>query len=100
MTKKVFLLDRAITITDLEVPRKDVADFLRSVEEPRVEATVQRIPDDTQKALVEKIGTNNGQVLAPIKEMIDSASRLTAEKVKEVRTLLTQEIDPEKETST
>jgi hypothetical protein len=138
MTKKVFLLDRAISITDLEVPRKDVADFLRSVGEPqveatliqaievgvfclerarmsqdvefvrrqldsllnRVEATVQRIPDDTQKALVEKIGTNNGQVLAPIKEMIDSASRLTAEKVKEVRTLLTQEIDPEKETST
>jgi hypothetical protein len=138
MTKKVFLLDRAITITDLEVPRKDVADFLRSVEEPqveatliqaievgvfclerarmsqdvefvrrqldsllnRVEATVQRIPDDTQKALVDKIGTNNGQVLAPIKDMIDSASRLTAEKVKEVRTLLTQEIDPEKETST
>jgi hypothetical protein len=65
-----------------------------------VEATVNKIPDDTQKAIFAKIGTSNGQVLAPIKEMIETASRVSTDKVKEVRTLLTQEIDPDKETTT
>jgi hypothetical protein len=138
MPKNVLLLDRSVRITELEIPRRDVADFLRTVDENevettliqaievgvfclerarmsqdtefvrrqldqllnRVEATVNKIPDDTQKALMAKIGTNNGQVLAPIKEMIDTASKVSTDKVKEVRTLLTQEIDPDKETTT
>ena len=138
MTTRVCVLDRGIRITDLEVPRKDVADFLRSVDETDVEVmliqamevgvfclerarvsqdtefvrrqidtllnrvvtTVNKIPDDTQKALIEKIGTRNGQILAPIKEMVDAAWRLTNDRVQEVRTLLTQEIDPDKETTT
>lgn len=138
MPKNVLLLDRSVRITDFEIPRKDVADFLRTVDEKeieptlvqaievgvfclerarmsqdtefvrrqldqllnRVELTVNKIPDDTQKALVAKIGTNNGQVLAPLKEMIETASRVSNDRVKEVRTLLTQEIDPDKETTT
>lgn len=138
MNNKIFILDSGIRITDLEVLRKDIADFLRTVDEAdvettliqamevgvfclerarmsqdtefvrrqidlllnHVETTVKKIPDETQKALVEKIGTNNGQVLAPIREMIDTATKLTTDKVKEVRTLLTQEIDPDKETTT
>ena len=39
-------------------------------------------------------------MLAPIKEIIEAASKLTSDKVKEVRTLLTQEIDPEREATT
>jgi tetrahydromethanopterin S-methyltransferase subunit B len=138
MTKRIVLLYTGIRITELEVPRKDIADFLRSVPEAdveatliqaieigvfclerarmsqdtefvrrqidlllhRVETTVKKIPDDTQKALLDKIGTNNGQVLAPLREMIDAATKLTTDKVKEIRTLLTQEIDPDKETTT
>jgi tetrahydromethanopterin S-methyltransferase subunit B len=138
MTKRIVLLDTGIRITELGVPRKDIADFLRSVLEADVETTliqamevgvfclerarmsqdtefvrrqidlllnhvetaVKKIPDDTQRALVDKIGTNNGQVLAPLREMIDAATKLTTDKVKEIRTLLTQEIDPDKETTT
>jgi hypothetical protein len=138
MPKRVLVLDRSVRITELEIPRKDVADFLRTVDENeveptliqaievgvfclerarmsqdtefvrrqldqllnRVEATVSKIPEDTQKALVATIGTKNGQVLAPIKEMIETASKVSTDKVKEVRTLLTQEIDPDKETTT
>src|ERR1700752_2222695 len=123
MTKNVLLLDRGVRITELEIPRKDVADFLRTVDEneveptliraievgvfclerarmsqdtefvrrqlemllSRVEAAVTKIPETTQKALLEKIGTNDGQVLSPVKAMIDSASSVTSEKVKEVR---------------
>lgn len=138
MSKSVVIFDQGLRITDLEVPRKDIADFLRTLDEPdvettliqamevgvfclerarmsqdtefvrrqidlllnHVETTVKKIPDDTQRALVEKIGTNNGQVLAPLREMIDAATKLTTDKLKEVRTFLTQEIDPDKETTT
>jgi hypothetical protein len=138
MARNILVLDRSVRITELQIPHKDVADFLRTVDdaeiEPtliqvvevgvfclerarmsqetdfvrrqldqllnRVEATVSKIPDDTQKALVAQIGTSNGQVLAPIKEMIETASKVSTDKVKEVRTLLTQEIDPDKETTT
>lgn len=138
MNKKILVLDGGISIADLDVPRKDIADFLRRFDDAEIEATliqamevgvfclerarmgqdtefvrrqidsllnqveaaVRKIPDETQKALVDKIGDNNGQVLAPIREMVDTASKLTTDKVKEVRTLLTQEIDPDKETTT
>src|SRR2546427_38132 len=39
MAKNVFVLDRSVRITDLEVPRKDVADFLLTVDEGDVETT-------------------------------------------------------------
>lgn len=138
MTNRIVILDSGIRIVDLEIPRKDIADFLNTVDQAdvestliqamevgvfclerarasqdtefvrrqidlllnQVETTVKRIPDETQKALVEKIGTSNGQVLAPLREMIETAAKLTADKVKEVRSLLTQEIDPDKETTT
>jgi len=138
MPNSVLLLDRSVRVTELEIARKDVADFLRTLNEDEieptliqaievgvfclerarvsqdtefvrrqlnqllndVEATVSKIPDQTQKALTDKIGTRNGQVLAPVKEMIDAASKLTTDKVKEVRDLLAQEMDPGKETST
>jgi hypothetical protein len=138
MPKNVLVLDRSVRITELEIPRTDVADFLRTVDEDevastliqaievgvfclerarmtqdtefirrqidqilnRVEVAVGKIPEETQKALIAKIGSGNGQVLAPIKEMIETASKVSTDRVKEVRTLLTQEIDPDKETTT
>ncbi|MFZ0866777.1 MAG: hypothetical protein WAN06_09030 [Candidatus Sulfotelmatobacter sp.] len=138
MSKNVLVLDRSVRITELEISRTDVADFLRTVDADevastliqaievgvfclerarmtqdtefirrqidqilnRVEVAVGKIPEETQKALIAKIGSGNGQVLAPIKEMIETASKVSTDRVKEVRTLLTQEIDPDKETTT
>ncbi len=138
MSKNVILSDSGIKIVELEVKRRDVADFLRSVPPEKVEATVVRalevgvfclerarmgqdtefvrrqldallvrveaavakIPDSTQKALLDKIGTKDGQVLSPVKEMINNASKVTSDKVREVRALLEQEIDPDKESTT
>lgn len=91
----VFCLQRACTSQDTEFVRRQVEGLLA-----KVEAAVVRIPEVTQSALLDKIGTKDGQVLSPVKAMIDGVSMVTAEKVKEVRTLLEKEIDPDKDSST
>jgi hypothetical protein len=40
MPTNVLLLDRSVRITELEIPRKDVADFLRTVDEKEIEPTL------------------------------------------------------------
>ena len=125
-------------ITDLEISRKDVADFFRAVPEDDVETTLvnavelgvfclqrahmsqdtefvrrqveqvlnalesaaNQIPGAIQKALLEKIGTKNGQVLAPAEQTVNAASKAMQDKMKEVRAVLDKDIDPAKETST
>jgi len=134
---KIEILEAGIKINDLIIPKKDVADFFRSVKEEELELTfiqaveigvfclervrlsqdtefvrrqveslisqvekaVLSIPDATREKLLEKIGTGEGQVLAPIQEIVNLASITTSERIKELRDLLSQEIDPSKETS-
>ena len=38
--KSVLLLDHSVRITELEIPRRDVADFLRTVDENEVDSTL------------------------------------------------------------
>lgn len=130
--------EAGVRVVDLTIPRKDVADFLRSIPEDereatfvqalevgtfclertrtsqdtefvkrqvesllaRVEKAVEGIPDATQEALIARIGTNEGQVLAPVQALVQEASRTTSDRLREVRDLLSQEIDPAKETTT
>ena len=99
---KILVYDREIRVQDLEIPRKDVVDFLKSVPDEEREATFIRavevgvfclerartghdtefvrrqvesllgqvekatesIPREIEKALVAKVGTGDGQVLA------------------------------------
>jgi chromosome segregation ATPase len=65
----------------------------------QVEKAVKSIPEATKEKLLTEIGTGEGQVLAPIHELVQRTSQTTAEKIKEVKDLLSQEIDPSKETS-
>ncbi len=130
--------DGGIRIIDLEVPRKEVADYLRSVPEDEresalihvievgtfclerartgqdlefvrrqvdsllasVQSAIEGIPVKTQEQLVAKIGTGEGQVLAPLQSLVGEVSRAAAEKIKDVKSLLDQEIDPSRESST
>ncbi|MBI4242422.1 MAG: hypothetical protein HY613_11970 [Candidatus Rokubacteria bacterium] len=127
-----------IRITDLEVPRKEVADFLLTVKEEERGATLVRaieigvlslerarsgqdlqfvrrqvesllhqvqgevtaIPQRTQDLLIAKIGTQEGQVLEPVQRLVDDVSQAASEKIANVQQMLSQEIDPTKETST
>ncbi len=136
--QKIIVRDGGIQILNLEIPRKDVADFLRSIEEDEREATLIRavevgafclerartsqdtdfvrrqvesllghvekatglIPHEIEKALVAKVGTGDGQILAPINAVVGQIAKTLADRVKEVKDLLSQEMDPAKETTT
>jgi hypothetical protein len=133
----VALLPNGIRISNLDVPRKDIADFLAKVDEDdrgdmiaraievgvfclerarnnsdleyvrrqvdgllaRVESAIALIPEKTQLALMQKIGVDEGQVLAPIKNLISEASQTTALRLSDVRNLLAQDLDPARDTS-
>ena len=80
---------------DTEFIRRQVESVLNSLD-----AAAKQIPAEIQKALLEKIGTKNGQVLAPVEQTVSAASKAMQDKMKEVRAVLDQDIDPAKETST
>jgi DNA repair exonuclease SbcCD ATPase subunit len=136
--KSLEVLDAGIRVHDLLIPKKDVADFFRPLNEEereltfiqalevgvfclerarlshdtefvrrqveslisQVEKAVMSIPETTKEKLMGKIGTEEGQVLAPVQDLIRSVSQTTTLRINEVRDLLSQEIDPSKETST
>ncbi len=136
--KRIEVMDTGVLVRDLEIPRKDVADYLRGIPEEerelafvqavevgifclertrtsqdtefvrrqvesllsKVENAVGMIPEAVQTEMVNKIGTGEGQILAPIQTLINEVSRTTTDRVKEVRDLLSQEIDPARESST
>jgi hypothetical protein len=132
------LASTGIRIVELEVPRKEIADFLLTVPEEEHESTIIRaieigvfalersrsgqdlefvrrqvqslvhqvqsevgsIPETTQALLITKIGTGQGQVLEPVRKLVDDLATAASHKVAEVQQMLSQDIDPAKETST
>jgi len=91
----VFCLQRAHMSQDTEFVRRQVEQVLNALE-----SAANQIPGAIQKALLEKIGTKNGQVLAPVEQTVNAASKAMQDKMKEVRAVLDKDIDPAKETST
>lgn len=136
--KHIEVSGSTIRITNLEIIRKDVADFLEAIPEEEREPTLiralevgifclertrtsqdtefvrrqvdsllaqfekatQSIPGKVEEALIGKVGAEEGQLLAPIKSAVNDTSRTLQERVKEVRELLSQEMDPSRETTT
>lgn len=137
MGKNIDVLDSGVHIHELSIPRKDVADYLRTVPDNeqelvfvqaleigvfclerarqsqdtefvkrqvesllvQTERAVQSIPETIEKELLSKIGTAEGQVLAPVQLLINEVSRTSNERLREVKDLLLENIDPAKETS-
>ena len=91
----VFCLERASAGQDLDFVRRQIQDLLNSVQ-----GAVEKIPEDTQKSLSAKIGTGDGQVLAPIHALVGQVAKAATDKIQEVKDLLSQEIDPTRESST
>ncbi|MGH9895110.1 MAG: hypothetical protein ACREA0_24630, partial [bacterium] len=49
--------------------------------------------------LLEKLGTDDGQVLAPVRRSVENVSQALGERVTEVREILSEKIDPDKRSS-
>jgi hypothetical protein len=58
-----------------------------------------RIPRATERELLARIGTGDGQVLAPLQGMVSQVERATLQRIQEVRELLSETLDPAKATS-
>jgi hypothetical protein len=79
---------------DIEFVKRQIAALLTDVEK-----AIALIPDTVQQELLNKLGTQEGQVLSPVQTLIHQVSGVTKERVDEVKALLSQDIDPSKETS-
>src|SRR5258708_26528142 len=74
----VFCLERARAGQNLDFVRRAIDGLLNGVER-----TLEKIPGETQKQVTAKIGTEEGQVLAPIRFLVDNVSRAANEKIQE-----------------
>lgn len=88
-------LQRAVAHSDLDFVRRHVEELMTATK-----GAVGEIPLNLEKALTERLGAEKGPVLAPILGAVDRAQVLVDRKLKEVERLLSEDIDPTKETST
>ena len=91
----VFCLERARTGASLDFVRREVDRLLVSVGQ-----AVDALPGLTKEKLLGSLGTGDGQVLAPVHELLKQVQLVTGQQLREVRDLLANEIDPSKDTST
>jgi hypothetical protein len=91
----VFCIERASATRDIDFVRHQIDGLLRSVE-----TTVSTLPGQIEAALTRKIGTEDGQVLAPVRAFVERASEAVQMRLKDVREVLDGELDPAKTTST
>jgi len=91
----VFCLERGRTAQDTDFVRRKVAELL-----VQVENAVISIPKKAEESILQKIGTADGQVLNPVKKIIDDTSNETARRINELKTLLSDDLDPRNTKST
>ncbi|KKD35883.1 hypothetical protein [Limnoraphis robusta] len=113
----ILCLERTQTTQDTEFVKRQIDTLITQVEQAvktipeavekqldskvaEVEKTVGEIPETVQKELIGKMGTENGQVLAPVKQQVREVSEAIHRQLKDVQDLLSREIDPSRNTST
>jgi len=90
----VFCLERARAGQDLDFVRREIESLLT-----RVNEALKSLPEETKNQVVAKIGTEEGQVLAPLQKLVDDISKAASEKIDDIHDLLQEEVDPTRETS-
>ena len=91
----VFCLEQSSTGRSVEFVRHEVERLLTGVT-----AELSGLPAKVQEELLKKLGTDDGQALAPVKSLVRTVEAVVDTKVKDVKDLLNQEIDPRNENST
>jgi ElaB/YqjD/DUF883 family membrane-anchored ribosome-binding protein len=90
----LFCLERGRNTQDIDFVKRQVQDLLHNVE-----IAIGGVAGTAETALLGKIGTDNGQVLAPIKSLVDNSVRDVRTRLDEVKSLLTNDLDPKSATS-
>ncbi len=90
-----FCLERANTSADLDFVRQQMETQLVAVS-----GEIAKIPGKLEEELRKRMGTEDGQVLAPIKQAVASTHVLITQRLADVRRLLDEEIDPRKPETT
>lgn len=88
-----FCLERANASQDMEFVRRQVESMISTVEK-----RISTMPTEVESALMKRIGSNEGQVLAPIQSLVNQTAKATAERLVELRSMVS-EVDPTKEGS-
>lgn len=91
----VFCLERASFVRDLDFVRQQFDQQLRVIT-----GEMEKIPLKVEQELLKKVGTNDGQVLAPVATLVATTDRVIHERLKTVQTLLDGEIDPRRPDTT
>src|SRR5262249_28341567 len=86
-----FCLEHASAAQDLEFVRREVESLMTEVEK-----RVSTIPSELESTLMSRIGTAEGQVLAPIQTLISQAVKASGDRLNDVRAML-NDIDPSKD---
>jgi hypothetical protein len=84
----VFCLERTSTAQDVEFVRRQFDGLLSSVS-----AALGALPKTVEEALIARVGTNDGQVLAPVVRVVDASVKSAERGIEETRKLL-QQVDP------
>ncbi len=90
LTVGVLCLERANTQADVDYLKKEVQSMVGHMRD-----AVKGFGD----GIIEKVGTDKGQVLEPVKQSIETTQKQLDEKLKEVQTFLADDIDPDRQTS-
>ena len=91
----VFCLERGRTAQDTDFVKRKMAELLSQVEQAVVD-----IPARTEKSLLRQIGADDGQVLNPVKKLVNEASSETARRINDLKALLSEDLDPKSSTRT
>jgi len=87
-----FCLERASAARDMDYVRAQIDSMMNEVDR-----RVQAMPNDVEELLAQKLNPEDGPILAPIKNTVNSASMLLSDRLKDVRQLLTEDLDPGQE---
>jgi uncharacterized protein (DUF2267 family) len=85
----VFCLERGRTAQDTDFVKRKMTELLSQVEQAVVD-----IPARTEKNLLRQIGADDGQVLSPLKKLVNEASYETARRINDLKALLSEDLDP------
>jgi hypothetical protein len=88
-----FCLERANSSQDLEFVRRQIEGMILAVEK-----RVSLMPSEVESALMAHIGAGDGQILAPIHSLVTMTTKVTGERLNELRVMV-NEVDPAKEGS-